>query len=66
MQSLHNVDKSFRKGEYIGYAHGVWHIKRIGQNQRSWRARHRDDAAREPIYSNTLAGISAKLDAIKA
>lgn len=61
MRDLHNVEKStFRKGEYVGYANGVWRIrKRAGG---AWRG-DKDGAS---VYGATLADISSELDAVDA
>lgn len=33
---LHNIEKSgFRKGEYVGYANGVWRIRKLPGGWRS-------------------------------
>ena len=61
MKALHNVDKSpFRKGEYVGYANGVWHIRR---NYAGWIANHRENK-HTGITGMTLSDISAQLDKI--
>lgn len=55
MPYLLNVEKSaFRKGEYVGYAGGVW---RIARNGRGWIAR-KDGAS---FTRGTLRAISAAL-----
>lgn len=63
MRSLHNIEKSaFRRGEYVGYAHGVWRIRRAGNG---WLARHQDGTAPRPSESaRTLEELSEKLDAV--
>lgn len=38
MENYSHIERSaFRKGEYVGYAQGVWRIKR---HDRQWRATH--------------------------
>lgn len=61
----HNIERSgFRRGEYVGYAHGVWHIRRI--NGRQWEAIfpciHAADY-RPAIVARTLREISLRLTA---
>lgn len=64
MRDLLNVEKSaFHPGEYVGYAHGVWRIKRDGAG---WIARHRDDTRRPSIYARKLETISAELGKVAA
>ena len=61
----HNIERSgFRRGEYVGYAHGVWHIRRI--NGRQWKASFpciRSADYRHAIVARTLRDLSARLDA---
>lgn len=63
MRNLHNIEKSaFRRGEYIGYARGVWRIVRTDRPGGKWLAWHRDRPDEEPkIRANTLAEISERL-----
>lgn len=61
----HNIERSgFRRGEYVGYAHGVWHIRRI--NGRQWEAIFpcilRADY-RPAIVARTLRDLSTRLAA---
>lgn len=57
MKNFHNIEPSgFRKGEYIGYAHGVW---RITRGWRSWLCSN----GAQSFTRRTLAEISAALDA---
>lgn len=68
----HNIERSgFRRGEYVGYAHGVWHIRRI--NGRQWEAifpciRSADSCIRSADYrpaivARTLRDLSTRLAA---
>jgi translation elongation factor P/translation initiation factor 5A len=58
MPRLTRIEKSaFRKGEYVGYANGVWLIQR---SDAGWTARHREAAAPR-ITARTLADLDAKL-----
>lgn len=59
---MDNIEKSaFCRGEYVGYANGVWIIKRTRSTYGNWIARHRDDLNRLPIYACTLRAMSDKL-----
>ncbi len=61
MEWLSNIEKSaFRKGEYVGYGHGVWRIKRGGAG---WRA---SSATIKPysITAKTLRDLSPMLTKI--
>lgn len=59
MERLGNIEKSaFKRGEYVGYACGVWRIRRV---HNAWEARHRDDATRPMRSASTLTKLSAKL-----
>jgi hypothetical protein len=61
MKSLPNIEPSaFHKGEYVGYADGVWKITRYGYG---WRAVHRD-ASRYAQQGRTLEELSAQLERI--
>jgi len=63
MQHLPNIDKSaFRRGEYVGYADGVWRITR--RDQTAWVARHRE-GKHPAIVERTLADISGQLGIIQ-
>ena len=61
----HNIERSgFRRGEYVGYAHGVWHIRRI--NSRRWEASFpciRTADSRPAFIARTLREISTHLAA---
>lgn len=60
MNSYPNIEKSaFRRGEYVGYARGVW---RITGRHGDWRAIPNGGGdGRAPIMASTLAEISAEL-----
>jgi hypothetical protein len=62
----HNIERSgFRRGEYVGYAHGVWHIRRINGRQ-LWEAIFpciRIADYRPAIVAQTLRELSTRLDA---
>lgn len=62
MMNHHNIDKSaFRKGEYVGYCHGVWRIWRDGK---VWQANSRTIMgcpAGRTVYGRTLEDISREL-----
>jgi hypothetical protein len=54
---MHNIEKSaFRRGEYVGYACGVWHI--VG-SAGAWRATKREGG--DVLSAGTLADLSTKL-----
>jgi len=56
MQNFHNIEKSgFRKGEYVGYAHGPW---RITRSWRGWLCSN----GHQSFIRRTLAEISKGLD----
>jgi hypothetical protein len=62
MKNLPNVEKSaFRKGEYVGYANGVWIIRKFSTSYGNWSARHRDSNRAPLIFGFTLTEISKKL-----
>ena len=59
MTQYHNINpSSFRHGEYVGYANGVWRIKRTN-GDKTWTA-YKDSAA---FTRRTLREISEALDA---
>lgn len=67
----HNIERSgFRRGEYVGYAHGVWRIRRIatrgGRKTSRWEASFpcilRADY-RPAIVARTLRDLSTRLAA---
>jgi hypothetical protein len=56
MQNLPNIEKSaFRRGEYVGYADGVWSISRHGKE---WIARKN----RDELRARTLREMSSNLE----
>lgn len=58
-----NIDRSaFRRGEYVGYADGVWKIRRTGSG--GWYAANRDNPDAAQISGKTLAEISRRLQEI--
>ena len=64
MKALLNIEKSaFRKGEYVGYCHGVWLIQKQLGRWRAYRAVHSSARVGEPycICSETLENLSAQL-----
>lgn len=67
-KSYPNIDKSaFRKGEYVGYATGVWLITKTrtfyGKTKpASWVAKNRDEPRIAHIYADSLADLSHKLE----
>jgi hypothetical protein len=63
---MHNIEKSpFRKGEYVGYACGVWNIRpvkvRVGKWRARWVAVSRDDKSTAPLYAERLSDLSVML-----
>jgi hypothetical protein len=63
MARFHNIEKSvFRRGEYVGYADGVWIIRRTNSSFGNWAARHRDDKSAPLILAWRLDEMSAKLE----
>jgi len=60
MKDYHNIEKSeYKRGEYVGYADGVWRIFKWGSG---WRAFCRLHADHINLYANTLADMSALLE----
>lgn len=60
-KSLDRIEKSaFHPKEYVGYADGVWIIRRASYG---WFARHRDDPARALIVTRTLREMNDKFGA---
>lgn len=54
---MHNIEKSaFKKGEYVGYANGVWRIRRR-PGKLGWRA----DKGGASVYGRTLKEVSGEL-----
>jgi len=60
---FHNIEKSsFRRGEYVGYANGVWCIRKSTGAYGRWWAFHQSDRNAPRIYSWRLSDMSAKLE----
>ena len=60
--SYPNIEKSaFRKGEYVGYANGVWLITKTNSTYGNWIARNRDDKTLSSILAFNLSDMSKKL-----
>ena len=59
-----NIDRSaFRRGEYVGYADGVWIVRASGDSIGGYVARHREN--KHPHQrGRTLADLGAKLAAV--
>lgn len=67
MKNLPNIEKSaFRKGEYVGYGHGVWIITKSNSSYGTWAARHQDDNRAPTLFAFTLEKLSTKLNAYAA
>lgn len=67
MKNLTNIEKSaFKKGEYVGYGHGVWHITKSNSSYGTWAARHRDDNRAPILFAFSLKKLSTKLSAYAA
>lgn len=59
MRYLPNIEKSaFHKGEYVGYAKGVWHIYKRKESKQ-WEAFKQNGPGF--LSAATLAGISDRL-----
>lgn len=62
MRNLSNIEKSaFKRNEYVGYANGVWIIRKTNSSYGNWSARHRDDNKAPLLFGFTLADLSKKL-----
>ena len=61
MEALPNIEKSSYRHEYVGYANGVWFIKKSNSSYGNWIARYRDDVNISPIFAWTLKSMSVKL-----
>ena len=54
---MDNIEKSaFKRGEYVGYADGVWRITRW--NKTTWRAWNTLHADHVVLYASTLKAMS--------
>ncbi len=63
MKLGHNIEKSpFRKGEYVGYANGVWHIRKSTSAYGQWCATHQSDRNAPRLYSWRLSDMSIRLE----
>ena len=66
---MHNIEKSaFRRNEYVGYAHGVWHIS---HSNGGWTAIHTDGVSgpfgKHCLFSApTLRDVSIRLENMEA
>jgi hypothetical protein len=60
VKSLPNIEKSgFRRGEYVGYANGVWRIRK-DKPAVGWRAQHRETG--KVLFGASLAELSTLLE----
>jgi hypothetical protein len=58
---LHIEPSAFRKGEYVGYADGLYLIHRTNSTYGNWIAHHRDNPAIPSIYAMRLSDLDAEL-----
>ncbi len=62
MQSFPNIEKSaLRRGEYVGYADGVWRITKSNSSFGTWSARHLTDFRAPLLFAFRLKDMSEKL-----
>jgi len=62
---MHNIEKSaFRRGEYVGYAHGVWRITKSKSPFGTWCATHTTEVRRGSVYAFRLKDLSTELQRI--
>lgn len=62
MRNLPNIEASaFRKGEYVGYADGVWLVRKSNSSFGTWSARKRDDNQAPLLFAFRLSDLSDKL-----
>ena len=64
MAPFPNIDKSCKRGEYVGYSasnDGIWLIKRVNPkgSKYRWLVQKRND--KDCFYARTLADVSEKL-----
>ena len=58
---MFNIEKSaFKRGEYVGYAKGVWRITKSNSSYGRWHAR-RYINPNDQLFAWRLADMSAKL-----
>jgi len=59
------IEKSaFRRGEYVGYAGGVWNIRKSA-GMGGWKATFRDDPKRAYLFAKTLKELDKQLGEIQ-
>jgi len=64
MKNYSNIEKSgFHKGQYIGYAHGVWTITKSTSSYGNWFAVRRD-YPNQTLFAWTLDAMSKRLSEI--
>ena len=65
MASFSNIDRSCRRGEYIGWsagdADGIWFIKRANPNESKYRWLAQKRNSKDCFCARTLADVSGKL-----
>jgi len=61
MKSLPNIEKSaFKRGEYVGYHHGVWRIMKSNSSYGRWWAVYTQQPKLQ-LYAWSLAMMSKRL-----
>jgi hypothetical protein len=64
---MHNLEKSaIFRGEWVGYANGVWRVWHSNDRRGPWCAVHRTDTTAPPFYGRTLQEVSDRLAAYAA
>ncbi len=59
---MYNIEKSaLKKGEYVGYSHGVWRITKSTSSYGRWCAR-RYINPNDMLFAWRLSDLSAKLE----
>jgi hypothetical protein len=64
MAAFHNIDRSCRKGEYVGYSEGndgIWFIRRANPKESKYRWLTQKRNSKDCFYARTLAEVSEKL-----
>jgi len=62
MKSFVHIEPSaFRRGEYVGYADGLYLIRRTTSRYGNWIACHRDNPTIPNIYAMRLSDLDAEL-----